>query len=632
MTPEEIEEVFREYNEAVIRGTPIEESLARRMQDANAGLDGYTAELEQSLRRLKTSSIGLAQALKNGQSGSSIYNDTIESGADALSSFLQKFGPLGKLVGLLTVGFGKLVSDVNQQTDALFETYQNLNRFGAGVTTGLDGVLAMSQQMGFTVENLQSFTSVLERSSRELGTLGGTVATGSTRFAQLIKDVDSQREMWRRLGLDVEQQNEAYSGFIRIMTISGRAQRLTGDELATASQGYVHNLVLLSKLTGQTVEELNSQREAFMAQQRFLSVQRDLERQAREATARGDHVAAERFRNMVERNRMIIDSVPKELQTGVADAMTGFLGTSEESIKLLRSLPEFAQMLASQNFEYGEAMSVAEREAGQVLNNFAGTLGAAGAFDETFGSLAGFVKLESAALAKTFPERIALAETEIATQKAQQGAVADQAKLREAQLRTAQDVQSLIGLLRGPVTKGMQGLATITGEVTTAMARFAGVAERGAAPGAGAGAAPTATPSAAPAASTLPAPAAAPTTASPAAARPATATPAAVTVAPSASTATTNLNVVNLPDMSGFAQGGIATGPTSGYQAMLNGVEAVVPLGNNRTIPVQMPDMSMGFDQQQQMLDQQMILLTDLVKETRANNQLTERLLKIARS
>jgi hypothetical protein len=40
--------------------------------------------------------------------------------------------------------------------------------------------------------------------------------------------------------------------------------------------------------------------------------------------------------------------------------------------------------------------------------------------------------------------------------------------------------------------------------------------------------------------------------------------------------------------MLGFAEGGIATGPSSGYPVTLHGTEAVVPLPNGRSIPVEM--------------------------------------------
>jgi len=42
--------------------------------------------------------------------------------------------------------------------------------------------------------------------------------------------------------------------------------------------------------------------------------------------------------------------------------------------------------------------------------------------------------------------------------------------------------------------------------------------------------------------------------------------------------------------MQGYATGGIARGSTSGYPAVLHGTEAVVPLPNGRSIPVEMKD------------------------------------------
>ena len=40
----------------------------------------------------------------------------------------------------------------------------------------------------------------------------------------------------------------------------------------------------------------------------------------------------------------------------------------------------------------------------------------------------------------------------------------------------------------------------------------------------------------------------------------------------------------------GYREGGIAEGPGSGYMALLHGLEAVVPLKNNRKIPVEFRD------------------------------------------
>jgi len=41
--------------------------------------------------------------------------------------------------------------------------------------------------------------------------------------------------------------------------------------------------------------------------------------------------------------------------------------------------------------------------------------------------------------------------------------------------------------------------------------------------------------------------------------------------------------------LSGYSTGGIARGPGAGYPALLHGTEAVIPLPNGRSIPVDMP-------------------------------------------
>jgi len=485
MTPEEIEEIFREYNEAVARGTPIEADLAERMKDASVGLRGYTQELKQNLQKIKSSTLSLVNALKDGQTGASVYNNTIESAADAVAAFLKPLGPIGKVIGTIVGAGGKLVSEVNKQTDALFKSYQDLNRFGAGITTGVEGVMQLSQQMGYTTGELSSFTSLLERNSQSLALMGGTVAQGTKQFADLVNTVGGQREMWRRLGLDVEQQNAAYAGYLKMMTLTGQSQRKTGAEMAHGSQEYLNNLLTLSKITGQSVEELQQQREARMADQRFASAQRDLMKKAADAERAGDHAAAARYRAQAEKNQELVDSVPQELKAGVQDLTTGYVGTSKAAMQIYRGMPEMANKIMSQQFETADVIDTGKKEAASRLDQFGKTLGGVGAYDETFGPLVGYVKLENQALAGSYEERKKLAEQEKEQQKALGGATASQAKLREQQLRTTQNLQSLVGVLSGPVTKGMSGLATVTGEASTALAKIAGVSDRGATPSSG---------------------------------------------------------------------------------------------------------------------------------------------------
>lgn len=65
-------------------------------------------------------------------------------------------------------------------------------------------------------------------------------------------------------------------------------------------------------------------------------------------------------------------------------------------------------------------------------------------------------------------------------------------------------------------------------------------------------------------------------------------------------------------DKEGFRQGGIASGPESGYQALLHGMEAIVPLANNRSIPVSFKDRG-GSDLGSTALGQELPMMNEAI-------------------
>jgi hypothetical protein len=73
----------------------------------------------------------------------------------------------------------------------------------------------------------------------------------------------------------------------------------------------------------------------------------------------------------------------------------------------------------------------------------------------------------------------------------------------------------------------------------------------------------------------------------------------------------------------GFSEGGVSTGPESGYQTTLHGTEAVVPLSNNRSIPV-----SLDTGALTSAVNQQSGILTEILRVMRDNNTLTSGILQ----
>jgi putative chitinase len=74
--------------------------------------------------------------------------------------------------------------------------------------------------------------------------------------------------------------------------------------------------------------------------------------------------------------------------------------------------------------------------------------------------------------------------------------------------------------------------------------------------------------------------------------------------------------------------GGTLTGPLSGYQAMLHGTEAVVPLPNGKNIPVEMPGFTASLSDQTGIMAQQLSKLDELVRVMQSQVSVSNKILQ----
>jgi hypothetical protein len=80
-----------------------------------------------------------------------------------------------------------------------------------------------------------------------------------------------------------------------------------------------------------------------------------------------------------------------------------------------------------------------------------------------------------------------------------------------------------------------------------------------------------------------------------------------------------------------MAYGGIVSGPKSGYQGMLHGDEAVVPLAGGRSIPVEQPALTGSLQEQIGLLADNNNLLSELISLMSSNNSISSKILQVAR-
>jgi hypothetical protein len=75
--------------------------------------------------------------------------------------------------------------------------------------------------------------------------------------------------------------------------------------------------------------------------------------------------------------------------------------------------------------------------------------------------------------------------------------------------------------------------------------------------------------------------------------------------------------------------GGILAGPSSGYTATLHGTEAVVPLPNGKTIPVEMAGFNNNFADQTSLMSQQLDKLDELVRVMQSQVSISTKILQV---
>jgi hypothetical protein len=485
-TPEEIRQIFDEYQRRRALNIPITEEFARQLKDARVGVKDYTRELERSLNSLKSAGVGLFKSFKDGKEGASVYNDTLTTGADVIASFLKALGPLGWVLGKLVQGGAAYVAAVNEQSDQLFESYTQITQFGAGVSTGVDGVYRMSQQLGYSTQQLHTFADLVSENRLGFAIFGGTAEQGLRDYSGLVDSLRGYETEFRSLGLSITDVNQSVANYLRIQTFTGRSQIQSQDQLSRGAYNYIQQQMLVSRLTGQNAEMQKSAEQSMLDNNVFQVAQREMRKKQQAALAAGDTATAQRLEQQFNENIKLIKLMPESMRKGAMDVMTGYISASNEAEQFMRMAPEATRRIQSGQFDAIEVIDIASKEAGIGLDRFSGSLGKLGLLTDLLGEYSGIRDLELMTVRDSMATREAQAKQEIEQRKQVQDATSSYAAMLVEQRRIREAGQDAINLGLNAATAAMSGLTSAANAAATALGRGAPTPGRPAAPAPGA--------------------------------------------------------------------------------------------------------------------------------------------------
>jgi len=442
-SPEDLEKWMSLMTQQYEAGYISAKELAEAQKDYAAGIKGYTANLNASMKALGTSFKDMGKAMYDGKQGAATYNSTLSAGADAVSAYAAKFGPAGKAVALFTQAVVVFVNAALKQSDALYDSYAKISRTGTVGSQAMGEVFSQMRAFGYTVEQLGDMGDLLARNSKSFGTFSKSALEGARQFGDVANSIQNSpiREQFFRLGMSVTDINDGIAGYVNQQGKLGSLQGKTTKELTEGSQEYIKQLDLLSKLTGMTRQEQEDAREQALQVEAFYAGLADLDPKAQEQAMQaytqalakgGPKFAAEMAANF---NGVI---------TGSADA---FLSTGGESMKYFGK-EFFARGGTADQAMAGVAGSItpAMADVTKQLNQLGGGFGLN---LRTIKQLQGGVD----PLAK-ITER--LAEEQKNQLAGVNPATKAQAGLRDSQIKTSQNMTEFVNLGVNPATRALE--------------------------------------------------------------------------------------------------------------------------------------------------------------------------------
>jgi hypothetical protein len=448
-TPEEIQRIFAEYNDAIKTGTPVTKDLADRMRDAQKGMKGFSDEMRKTSQALGKSSAVFTKSMLDGAQGATAMNsavDMVTSGLQLLINIIPGARLLKFALTALTVGVGAATKVINAQTEALFKSYQDMAQFGAGAAGGMRTIFDNMQKFGYGIEELDKMTALVKENSKALSTFGGTVLGGTKIFADNMAGIQRSDigRQFQRMGYTVDDINRSGAGFIKLQQMLGQTQSGIQKNLTDGTVKYMNELDLLARITGDTREAQEAKIKEAMSEDAFAATMDELAEQA----AAGDASAEARMNKLDLLNRTLTGEARQEFIKAIG-------GDVAAAQKLMMTAPQAYQMMLDSSSSASDVIKTMVAEEKNFKGAFRGLYQMGAMSDVAFKFVEGQERAAKFG-EESLDDQMLRAKAE---QKITDQATKDEADRRIAVQQARDNLQSFVNLGVAPATAALKGLA-----------------------------------------------------------------------------------------------------------------------------------------------------------------------------
>jgi hypothetical protein len=360
---EELARIMEQVNREMAAYGQITKATADQKRDAEieaaTGMKNFTkgaAAGADAVGHLASAGMAAGKAMLEGKKGAAAFNESIDGLAKAATAAgvaLTLLIPGGAIIKGIVAGFtavtaatAGMVKASNEMADKIYKGYSGLAKSGAAASDGMTGVFNDAKKLGLSMNELDSFVSLVGENAGDLALFAGSVFEGRQKFAEMGEAMEPFREGLIAAGYTQQEINDASMQYLRLQTRVGQSQNLTATQLAEGAKKYLVEQDALTKLTGQSRQEQEKALEVGRSQQRFRA-------KLEEMRNSGDKQQIAAADEMEVTYKMLYKRSAEAAQ-GYGDMTTGMLGT-EAALKLNMSTQ-------------GEGLVLLEKQKAGVIN------------------------------------------------------------------------------------------------------------------------------------------------------------------------------------------------------------------------------------------------------------------------
>lgn len=400
-----------------------------------AALSGLKGAAGGAATSLKATGKELSNLGKTAATAGATLENVVDAAAGALGAIPIVGGALGGAFKLLA-----------SQTQFTVKALGDLSDIGA---LGAQGMKGFKDQFELTGVSMQTWHDTLLKNSSSLANFAGNASAGAERLADITRLITTSAagEELRNLGMSSNEMVEMQSSYMRQQTLLGRSQRMTNEQLAKGTHGYLVELDELARLTGMSRKEQAKLHEEAMTHAQYAATMAKME-------AEGNKAGAQSMRDMLT----VMASIGPEAKEEYMAVISGMGPVTEAGEKFFLKFGAAGQEFVNKVKAGGNAAELFHTYIKPRIEQLGPVMDAYGMINEqALGSVAESIKIRGMEMSKT--------KEVIDQQDKSKQANADAAKITEDLNRVNNKLQQALiafePVMNTLLTKMTGGLGTI---------------------------------------------------------------------------------------------------------------------------------------------------------------------------